>query len=271
MNLPEYQAMFAVEDTHWWYVGLRHQIVTALRRWTAQRPAGAPPVKVLDAGCGTGGLLAHLSQVNRQVNHRWLVAPARGGGTTARWLAGIDLEREGLRLSRSRGLPNLLQGSVALLPVKSNAFDAVISIDVLCSIGVDEAAAFRELHRILKPGGLVILQVPAFEWLRSEHDVAVSTKRRYTCHEVNRLAEHTGFMVRQSQYRNVLLFPVIAVLRLLKRHRAHAEHARSDVKPVPRFLNAILTRVLIFESHLLQRVRVPFGLSVFCIGQKKMS
>lgn len=251
MKLPEYQAMFALEDTHWWYVGLRHQIVTALRRWMVPQPAGAQPVKVLDAGCGTGSLLEHLSQRNHQ------------------WLAGVDLEWEGLRLSRSRGLPNLLQGSVASLPVQSDTFDVVISIDVLCSIGVDEEAALRELHRILKPGGLAILQVPAFEWLRSEHDVAVSTRHRYRCREVNRLVEGAGFTVRQSQYRNTLLFPVMAPLRLLKRHRVHAAEAQSDVKPLPRLLNRMLTRMLIFEAHLSQRVRLPFGLSVFCIAQKK--
>lgn len=250
MNLREYPAMFSVEDWHWWYVGLRHQIVTALGCWTTSRPAATQPVKVLDAGCGTGGLLAHLSQENH------------------RWLAGVDLEREGLRLSQSRGLSNLLQGSVASLPMKSDTFDAVISIDVLCSIGVDEEAALREFHRILTPGGLVILQVPAFEWLRSEHDVAVATRRRYTCRDVNGLLEQAGFTIRRSQYRNALLFPIIVVLRLLKRHRAHAADVQSDVKPVPRLLNAILTQVLIVESHLLQRVRLPFGLSVFCVAQK---
>ena len=252
MKLQEYRAMFAVEDGHWWYVGLRHQMLSALDRFAFRRAGASDRQRVLDAGCGTGGFLAHLARAD----HRWAV--------------GIDLEWEGLRLSRSRGLPHLLQGSVMALPFRADTFDAIVSSDVLYHLGVDDLQTLREFRRVLKPGGVVVLQVPAFEWLRSEHDAAIATRRRYTCAGLERLCEQAGLAVRHSSYRNAFLFPAIAVLRLLKRHRAHAENAQSDVKPTSPFLNAVLTKLLIFESHLVTQVRLPLGVSVFCVAERRV-
>jgi SAM-dependent methyltransferase len=250
MRAREYPAMFAVEDWLWWYVGLRREILQRLKQFAPDGRASNQALRVLDAGCGTGGLLARLAQEHRGVS------------------VGIELVWEGLALCRSRGLPHLLQGSVNALPVTTEAFDVVFSIDVLCHAGIDELRALQECVRVLRPGGIVILQVPAFEWLRSEHDTPGETRRRYTRSEVEQLLRQADLTITQSGYRNSLLFPLVVVRRMLTRHRVHAVDARSDVKPVPRLLNAILTQVLIFESRLSQWCRLPFGLSVFCVAQK---
>jgi len=255
MKPYEYHTLFANEDHHWYYVGLRYEILQALRRFMRPASPGFRDIKVLDAGCGTGGLLAHLSQMN-------------GRGP---WSAGVEIAWEGLTLSRSRGLQNLLQGSVNALPLKPEQFDAIISIDVLYHIGVDEAQALREFVRVLKPGGIMILQVPAFEWLRSEHDAAVSTKRRYSCAEVKRLVVDAGLTVRRSGYRNAMIFPVVAILRRWKHHRAQAEDAVSDLKSIPSMLNTILLIVSIIESVFPWRILRSFiGVEVFCVATKPL-
>ena len=234
--------MFAVEDRHWWYVGVRREV----EHWLdGLRPREGERLAVLDAGCGTGGLLANLR--------------------SSAWRAGVEISAEGLRRARTRGGSALVQGSVAALPFADGSFDAVVSIDVLCHSGVVESQAAEEAARVLRPGGLFLVQVPAFDFLRGEHDAAVWTKRRYRRAEVAALLSAAGLVLRRSAYRNALLFPLAALSRLGRRRKAR-EHARSDVRPVPRPLNALLSAVLAVERRL--RVRFPFGLSVFCVAAK---
>ncbi|MBI4323003.1 MAG: class I SAM-dependent methyltransferase [Candidatus Omnitrophica bacterium] len=249
MNPREYEVMFSVEDRHWWYVGLRHEILRAVNRFASQSPQ-ASASRWLDAGCGTGGLLGHL-------------------GVASWWQVGVEITWEGLRLARARRLPNLLQGSVTALPFQDRSFDVVSSIDVLYHQRVDDRRAVAEMARVLKPGGLLVVHVPAFEWLRSEHDAAIWTRRRYTRREVTALLQEAGLRVRASYYRNQLLFPLLALMRALKRRCVEAAHAVSDVAPVPMGLNTVLRGVLRAETALPWWVRsVPFGLSVFCVARR---
>ena len=245
MNPAEYEAMFAVEDRHWWYVGVRREV----ERWLdGLKPPGAR-MRVLDAGCGTGGLLANLR--------------------TGAWRTGVEISPDGIRLARTRGRAPLVQGSVSSLPFADESFDAVVSIDVLCHAGVDERQAIAEAARVLKPGGRLLVQVPAFDWLRGEHDTAVWTKRRYRRGEIARLLRAAGLFSRRSAYRNALLFPVAVIARLARRGRRSREGARSDVRPVPTPINALLSAVLAFERRI--PVALPFGLSVFVVGEKVRS
>ena len=235
--------MFAVEDRHWWYVGVRREVEGWLQR--LERRASRP-LRILDAGCGTGGLLANLR------------ADA--------WKVGIEISAEGVQLARSRGIV-LVHGSVSALPFADSSFDAVVSIDVLCHSGVEEHLAVEEAARVLRPGGMLLAQVPAFEFLRGSHDAAVWTKRRYRRREVARLLSGSGLALRRSGYRNSLLFPVAAVVRVLGRaRRVPRERARSDVRPVPGLVNSVLTGVLALERSLPRGF--PFGLSVFCVAEK---
>jgi SAM-dependent methyltransferase len=235
--------MFAVEDRHWWYVGVRREVEGWLQR--LERRASRP-LRILDAGCGTGGLLANV----------------RADG----WKVGIEIAAEGVRLARSRGIA-LVRGSVSALPFADSSFDAVVSIDVLCHSEVEERQAVEETARVLRPGGMLLAQVPAFEFLRGSHDAAVWTKRRYRRREVARLLSGAGLAVRRSGYRNSLLFPLAAVVRVLGRgRRVPRERARSDVRPVPRLVNAVLTGVLALERRFPRSF--PFGLSVFCVAEK---
>jgi SAM-dependent methyltransferase len=238
--------MFAVEDRHWWYVGVRREVEAWLERLQRQRSA---PLRILDAGCGTGGLLANVR--------------------AEAWKVGVEISTEGIRLARKRGIV-LVRGSVSALPFADSSFDAVISIDVLCHTGVQEIQAVEEAARVLRPGGIFLAQVPAFEFLKGRHDAAVWTKRRYRKEEVTRLLSSAGLTIRRSSYRNALLFPLAAAVRLLGRgRRIPRDRARSDVRPVPRFVNAALSGVLAFERRFLGDF--PFGLSVFSAAKKPPS
>lgn len=244
MNPREYAAMFEVEDRHWWYRAVRRDVEAALSEF-------ARPGPLLDAGCGTGGLLASL--------------PLERKGESA----GVEISTEGLRLARSRGLRRLVRGSAARLPFAGGAFRAIVCIDVLAHRDVDAEQALSEFRRCLGAGGVLVLQLPAFDWLRSAHDEAVWTRRRYRKKEVERLLSRAGFVPRRSFYRNSLLFPFAAARRLLSKRAARGE-ARSDVGPVAPFWNAAFAGVLRFESALRRAgPRFPFGLSVFCVCEKE--
>ncbi len=245
MNPREYRALFEVEDRHWWFVGLRRDIAAELAR---VRTGFA---RWLDAGSGTGGLLANLRPPE---------SPAA---------FGVELSPDGLAFSRSRGLRRLARASVTQLPFPNEAFDLVTSIDVLCHRGVDELRALSEARRCLREGGLLLLQVPAFDFLRGEHDEAVWTNRRYRKAQIERLLLAAGFRLRRSFYRNSILFPAAALRRLLRRRPAPGREALSDVAPAPRALGALFAALLGFERRLRKiGFSLPFGLSLICLAEK---
>jgi SAM-dependent methyltransferase len=245
MNPREYEALYRTEDRHWWFVGVRREIAFELARETSGI------FRWLDAGSGTGGLLGNL----------------RLPGSAAAF--GVEVSQEGIAFSRSRGLRRLARASVSQLPFPDGTFDLVTSIDVLCHRGVEEPRALAEAYRCLRGGGLLILQVPAFDWLRSEHDDAVWTSRRYDRRKVGNLLSQAGFAVDRSFYRVALLFPAAAMRRLLARRVRPEKEARSEVRPASPAANAFFGGILRLESALAALgLRFPFGLSVFAIARK---
>lgn len=244
MRNEEYALMRRVEDFHWWYRSLRAMIALAWRRFG---PAGGAQALCCDAGCGTGANLVLA--------------------TTWARAAGVDSSIEALRLARDRGLTALTRGDTARLPFADGRFDTVLSMDVLYHRDVtDPAAALREMGRILKPGGLLLLNVPAYEWLRSPHDIAIHTGRRFTRRKVRLLLEDTGFEVVWLTYWNCLLLPVIATARLLRPH-SHATE-KSDLEDAhdgP--LNRLLAATLAIERLALRITPLPCGVSIFAVAR----
>ena len=244
MRPDEYAAMYAVEDEHWWYVGMRRVADALLRQRFNGRRGG---LDVLDAGCGTGGNSAHL----------------RTYGT----VTGVDVSTEALSLAGERPGLRLACASVEALPFADASFDLVLSNDVLCHLGVaNDRAAVREFTRVLRPGGVLFLQLPAYEWLRSHHDAAVHTGHRYTSAELRALLHTAGLRVRRITYANGLLLPVAAAWRALTRIVPAME--RSDVRPVAGPVNTALRVALGLEAPLVARRDLPFGLSVIGVAEK---
>ncbi|MBI3252261.1 MAG: class I SAM-dependent methyltransferase [Candidatus Omnitrophica bacterium] len=246
MEPAEYRIMSQVEDTHWWFLGLRHLTLQSICRYAIGTKSS-----ILDAGCGTGGLLRFISAQSR--SHR---------------LVGIDISRIALDLLRSAGKPSVACASVEKLPFRSQSFDVVTSLDVLYTRGIDAHWAAREFFHVLKPGGLLIVNLPAFEFIRSTHDKAIRTGHRYQKREVVTLLEGAGFSVTIATYWNTFLFPIICLIRLLRSRDTCRQHS-SDVKATPSALNYLLLQILRLENRLVASLPLPFGTSVFCIAQKQ--
>lgn len=243
MEPVEYDRMDAAEDRLWWYRGLHANLLDALR--DGDLPAGAP---LLDAGCGTGGLLARLVRA----------APGRP-------MVGLDrFERAAARARAKAGVP-VVVGSVDALPFPDATFAAIVSADVLCHRSVDPARALREAFRCLAPGGLLVLNLPAFRWLASYHDRRVHSVRRFDRAEVRGLLADAGFGAIAVRHWNSLLFPVMVLRRL----RPGASDAHSDVSVPARPLNAALAAVVGVERRIARLgLRYPVGGSVLAVGRK---
>lgn len=236
--------MFRAEDRHWWYVGMQ-RITNAL---IGGLFPGRTDLAILDAGCGTGAVMQHLA----------------GFGE----VAGCDFSNEALGFCQQRGLERLSQASVTQLPFAGESFDLVTSFDVLChrSIG-NPHQGLEEFHRVLKPGGYILLRLPAYNWLQSRHDRAVHTVRRFGRAELRRALTDTGFRVVRTSYANMLLFPAALLKRLADRVRPGSGNA-SDLEVNALWQDRLLARFLFAEARWLSHHDLPFGLTVIAVGRK---
>jgi SAM-dependent methyltransferase len=239
MELSEYDTIARLEASHWWYVGMRNIARGVLRGTLLPRPA-----QILDAGCGVGGGL------------QWL---AEFGLPT-----GIDLHPSAVRYS-ARGSARVARASIQALPFPAQRFDLVTSFEVLYHLAVsDDTAALRECARVLRPGGWLLLRLPAHAWLIGAHDRQVHTRHRYEGVELRAKLAEAGFEVRRlSPVGAALLGPAI-LRRLVQR----GDHAQTDVTLPPRALNLMLTALLSAEGAWLKRRDLPFGLSLLALAHK---
>lgn len=240
MNPSEYTKMFELEDHYWWFVGRRHLALKLLRSHTAV----AKP-DVLDLGCGTGVVLRELSA--------WATP------------TGLDMSDLALGFCRQRSLQRLIRGDGSKLPLQDNQFDAIIGLDIFEHIE-DDSAAFAEAYRALRPGGILVLSVPAFRSLWGPHDVALMHHRRYRAVEVRRRLEEAGFVVRRSTYSVFFLFPVVVVWRLFEKRKRGP--AKASLVAVPKWLNTSLVALQNLEASLISGINLPWGSSVIAVAQR---
>jgi SAM-dependent methyltransferase len=236
MELAEYARMDSAENRMWWYRALHERLVDAL--------AGVRGV-VLDAGCGTGGLLTRLRARRPDLD---LIG--------VEWAAAASQ-----RAAEKSGAP-IARGSVNALPFADDCFDAVMAADLLCHRSVDPDRALLELRRVLRPGGQVVVNMPAYSWLLSAHDRQVHNVRRHTSRQLAAMLRGAGFRRVNAHYWNGLLLPLMVVQRKMLARNAVA----SDVAPFPPWLNATLHAMTEIERRL--PFALPAGGSVLATAER---
>jgi SAM-dependent methyltransferase len=246
MEAVEYEVLYRREEDYWYFLGLRDLVADSLARLFR----GRKDLAVLDTGCGTGKLLEALDA------HRpW----------------GLELSAEAFPWLRRRDLSKVVRASICQMPFPDESFDVVLCMDVLpCVEAPGDAEAVREMARVQKRGGVLLLHAAAYNFLYSRHDLATHTKQRYTRGRLGRLIDQAGLRIETISYHNTTLFPIAALVRgAQKLLAANPVAPRSDLKPLPRLLNRALTLPLLFENRLIRLgVRLPFGLSIFCVARK---
>ena len=247
MEPEQYEVLFKREDHHWWYSGMRRAALALLRDAVAESGVAS----VLDAGCGTGGTTIRLRELGGPV-------------------FGLDFAAAALAPAASRGLAGALaQGSVERLPFRDASFDLVTSFEVVYHAGVeDDCQTLHEFRRVLRPGGLLLLRLPAHDWLRGRHDRLVHTRHRYSRAEVGNKLRDVGFRVEHLSWANTVLFLPAVAKRLLERLSPNAADSEPDLWQPPAPLNWLLEQCVAVEAFALPRhVPLPFGLSVIALAR----
>ena len=241
------RATARAETDHFWFRGFR-AFTTPLVELALR---GRDRPRVLDCGCGTGSNVERLARYGEAF--------------------GFDLSSTGLQIGRESGRTRLARGSVAAAPFPSSAFDLVTSFDVLYALEEgDERAAASEMFRLLRPGGYALVNVAALNVLRGDHSVLSQERRRYDRESLRRLLTGAGFSIERLTYTNFVLFPPLALVRLVQRWRGLAPEAEAEgeitVPWAP--INAALTILLLIESRWLRHVDSPAGSSLMCLARK---
>jgi SAM-dependent methyltransferase len=242
MEPDEYARIAAAEDDHWWYRNTRALMADLLKPWlrTGQR--------ILDAGCGPGG------------NGAWL---ARHGT-----VVGVDLSLDALgfaQASRPETLP--VQAGLTDLPFAADSFDVAVAITVVTCVP-DDAAALRELARVLVPHGALLLFEPAFDALRRAHDMTVHSIHRYRRHDLAALAVDAGLRVQRSTYAYSFLAPPAAVLHVVERRAVDSPPGNRGSDVERRALDRVFAPLAAAERRWLARHDVPVGTSAIVVATK---
>lgn len=242
MHQTIYAQMRDLEDKHWWFVGRR----MIIRRVISSLPLPLSP-RILDAGCGTGGNLPVWAEFGE--------------------VTGMELDDYAAAISRARGLGPIYNGSLPDdMPFSTQSFDLVLLLDVLEHIESD-CESLRAINSLLAPQGYVVLTVPAFPFLWSEHDEQHHHKRRYVSSNLEQVIREAGLRLVYLTYFNTWLFPVVAAVRLAPRRSPSKQVAHDMQLPGP-LVNRVLQAVFSSERHLVGRVRLPFGVSMLAIARK---
>jgi len=247
-----YNQFLTLEKTHWWFIGRRRIFFHLLRK---QLPK-ANNLKILDLGCGFGGMLDGLSDFGQPM--------------------GMEIDMESAQFCKKRGYREICLGSGYTLPIKKNSLDLITLFDAIEHIEDDEKV-IEQCAGVLKPNGHIMITVPAYQFLYADNDRLAMHLRRYTLSRLKKLVTNAGFDVIKGSYFNVILFPLIlpAVLMLKLKQKI-----RGPLKPdqtgttnlsyqYPKPIKVLLERILSWERHLLSFISAPLGHSILLIAKKK--
>ena len=235
-SVPQHGSSSLRQPNYWWYRARADLLETVLGGYLGQ------PSQMLDVGSADGPSVRWMRGNHRQVS--------------------LDLFPEGLRPGEG------VCGSASALPFRDEAFDVVAAFDVVehCE---DDALAVSELNRVLRPGGRMLLSVPAYDWAWSDHDVRAGHYRRYTRPRLVQLVERAGLTVERSTYAFGSVFPFFLAERVTRRLRQRAGRpSQQSLTTVPGSLDKVLTGLSHLDRRMLRRWDLPFGSSVFLAATK---
>ncbi len=243
LKSDEYSYMYAVENSHWWFVSRRKLMVELIRSFKMKNP------EILDVGCGTGGNLKVLDRV----------------GSTC----GTDITGRAVEFCRMNGLDNVMKCGIEEIPLKDEVFDIIVCLDVLEHLD-NPSTGLDELRRVLKDDGRIIVTVPAFTSLWGQHDIALGHLRRYRRRTLTRVLEESDFEVLKMSYLYFMSFFVVAPVRLLRRLFSPGHNAKSDTTSLPpSLLNMLLTRIFTVEARFSSIIGLPFGTTIYAVVRKQ--
>ncbi len=245
MNNSEYKNMYEHEASHFFYRITHDAIIKLVKSLNATKRT-----KVLDVGCGTGLLVKKLNAF-----------------TDAE---GVDSHPNAIKFAKRRNII-IKKGSITKLPYTTGAFDVVVCIDVLCHRSIkNDAEAVNELKRILKPGGNLIIRVPAHQFLYSNHDAFVFTKKRYSYGHFKKLLIQSGLTLSYYSYMNMFLYIPTYLKKLIE--KKSSKNVASSVKSLNPVINSVAYWIITLESYLIgNRIPLPFGIELLAVCQKKQN
>ena len=232
-----------MEEAGWWVERRRKTLIDVMRKILQDKKEP----RILDAGCGPGGTSIHFLPFGI--------------------IFGTDFSISALRLAVKKGLQNVFRSTLTSLPIQNEVFDVIIALDVLEHFEND-SKVLMELKKSLKQDGFLIITVPAFQFLWSEHDVALSHFRRYNISTLTKVLHDSGFEVIRVSYLGSLIFPMFAIYRILTRFRVKKENPKPTDPRFPQFINHFLEKIMSLEIMLSKRFNLPFGISIICLAKK---
>jgi 2-polyprenyl-3-methyl-5-hydroxy-6-metoxy-1,4-benzoquinol methylase len=244
MEKSEYLRMYTLESSFWWYKVLHELVVSTLGKNSKGKFK-----RIFDAGCGTGRMMEILQEY----------------GT----ISGIDYSADAIEFARKRGLLNVAENDLNDYSFKSETYDAIVCLDVLYHSGIkSDLAVVEKFFKALKNDGILILNLPAFEYLRRSHDLVVHTKKRYRKNVFVKELKEIGFTVVSASYRMPHLYFIILLTKLFHKKNKLNE-SESDLKELSGWLNALLYNFGRFENWLIrQGISFPVGSSLFVVAKK---
>jgi len=239
MERVVYDQMAELDQRHWWYRARRQVLAELIRREAPPPPGG----RLLELGCGTGHNLGMLGQFGA--------------------VDGLELDDQAREIAQQRLGRTVMSAPLPELSgVPERTYDLVGAFDVIEHID-DDRAALESIARLLKPGGKFVMTVPAHQWMWSAHDVVNHHQRRYSKPALKRLIDQSPLRLESIGYFNSLLFPIAVAERMASKARGK-DDANLSLPPKP--LNSALERAFAAERHLIGRVPLPPGLSLFAVA-----
>lgn len=243
MDKDFYKTYFEAEKNHWWFKVRRNIIQSLLRKYKISKTA-----KIFDFGCGSGYTVGYLQELGYDVS-------------------GTDISTEAIEFGLSRGIRNIavFQGSEIRPP--EGGFDLILALDVI-EHTEDDSGAISGLKMALKPGGVAIVTVPAYQWLWGVQDEVAHHFRRYTMIGLTSIVKRAGdFKIIRKTYFNTFLFAPIAIVRILSKW-FNLKERESDFEISNWFLNGLFYFIFNIETYFLKFLNFPFGVSILIILKK---